>query len=450
MNLIKDDDGEWHGNGGSVNSPRIVWNSELVHKVIKFLEQGLQPNMRNPYGSFKDKKGSFAGWTVARSDPETLDLLKNIEYFNSTLKHRRLKASVVCSYEEEGIACLAVIKFSPNMYYVFAPNNSNSYDFIIVEKFTPSKEEALTSAKNLNLNKVDYNVDYGMKIGEFKVMLADRTTLSFKLHNTGRVPLRIKGFDVYFNERKVAFDDLLHVTGKEVDVDSNKEVVLELSDYYDNLCDLIGGKLKVVVYYDAPRFKCNYEIDSLSETSVEINRSSKVYYELIVTNPENDLFVYSAQPRVNKNNRLDLHVGYDEGVLRTFIYSKMKDIKRKDLKKAILELNVMKINGDGMFIGVYELPYDWNPEKVSWSFQPRLGKLVSKEFINRTGIYKFDITKYVLEEPGYGFALVDDNEESAGDVVFSALESDEKPKIKLYYKTNESLGELCSGIFKLQ
>jgi len=300
------------------------------------------------------------------------------------------------------------------------------------------------------LNKVDYNVDYGMKIGEFKVMLADRITLSFKLHNTGRVPLRIKGFDVYFNEGRVAFDDLLHVTGKEVDVDSNKEVVLELSDYYDNLCDLIGGKLKVVVYYDAPRFKCNYEIDSLSETSVEINSSSKVYYKLIVTNPENDLFVYSAQPHVNKNNRLDLHVGYDEGVLRTFIYSKMKDIKRKDLKKAILELNVMKINGDGMFIGVYELPYDWSPEKVSWSFQPRLGKLVSKEFINRTGIYKFDITKYVLEEPGYGFALVADNEESAGDVVFNALESDEKPEIELYYKTNESLGDLCSGIFKLQ
>ncbi|MEM2121351.1 MAG: DNRLRE domain-containing protein, partial [Candidatus Woesearchaeota archaeon] len=242
----------------------------------------------------------------------------------------------------------------------------------------------------------------------------------------------------------IGFVDVKSVINAELDVNSNVGVVLQLEKFFDDPCELLNKELRVVVEYDAPRFKCNYQINGSVDDKIRIDENYKTNYELKIINPEEDFYVSSKNPSVNFNGRNDLHVGNDDGILRTYIYSEISKINKTNLLKALLALNVMQIKGDSNELVFYELPNNFNPKNIKWNLQPKIGEKIETKLINNVGDFVIDITEYVKKGKGYGFSIRAYDESKNSDIIINSLESEQKPKIKLYYKSEKTLKEQCT------
>ena len=442
-NFYEDANGEWYFNGGQTSSPPIIWDEEKVKEVREKVSTNLNLNYgQNVYGGFIDTTKTFSGWNF----PSLVVSIDTVEIENTTGSFGPVRGAVVCANENKGIACFALgVRSLDGLRYIFAPNGSYSYEWYVFEKHV-SGEALRALASQINFQTVGSNPTYDLIIRDLKLDLLDKIVLSFKLENDGEVPLRIKNIRVLFNNKELSFVDVLNIINVEVDVDSNKEVVLELEKFFDNPCDLLNKDVKVVVEYDAPRFKCDYQIFGSVEDKISITEDYKTNYELKIINPQDDFYVYSSNAGKNFNNRIDLHVGNDNGILRSYIYQDISKINTTNLLKALLVVNVMELKGSNNEIVFYEIPNSFNPSSIKWSVQPKIGEKIETKIIEKTGLITIDITEYVKKKKGFGFAIRAFDESINADTIINALESEQKPQIKLYYKSTKTLKEQCTTL----
>ncbi|MGC8929845.1 MAG: DNRLRE domain-containing protein [Candidatus Woesearchaeota archaeon] len=444
-NFFDDENGEWYFNGGQMSSPSIVWDEEVVKKARDIIIKLIPTNpyytytntsygyYRNQYGKFLDTPCSFCGW-----DTELQNIISGVELSNLSEGYTNMRCgAVVCADEEKGIACIAV-----GAGYVFAPNGSNSYELFVFGKQV-SGEALRALAEEINFETVSSSPNYNLAMNDLKLNLLDKVVLSFKLKNDGEIPLRIKNIRVLFNGKELSFVDVLNIVNTEIGVGSNKDVVLELEKFFDDPCDLLNKDVKVVVEYDAPRFKCDHQISDSVEDKISITEDYKTNYELRVVYPQDDFYLYSKSPGNNFNNRIDLHVGNDDGILRSYIYQDISKLDSNNLLKALFVFNVMELKGDNIEVSIYKLPNNFNPSIIKWSVQPRIGEKIETKKIEKTGLFDIDVTDYVKKKKGFGFALRAVDESLNADVIINSLESEQKPKIKLYYKSEKTLKEQC-------
>ncbi len=470
-NIFTSDSGEWYFNGGQVASPEIIWNKELVEVVRERIS-----NDGCRFNNFCPSSPSFSGWNVYDILPDNskneLDQTLTHHLNNSNRIPGLREGNVVCGIFDDGIKCFAFVKGGAGWYCIYAPCGHVD-DFLVVSKDefdvgalsellssdTSSSGDSLSSLfDSVDFVSVDSSdVDYGFVVDGFNVSLLDDVLVSFKLVNDGDIPLRVKGFSVLFGDDKVGFVDVLKVNGSEVEPNDSVDVILKLDKFFDDPCELLNNKLKVVVFYDAPRFKCDFTIDDEVVYDYVFSPDLNAGYELKEFLPKDDLFVYSKQPRKTKDNRIDLHVGKDDnnGLSRTIIlFDKKKLGKELDVDKVLkakLLLSVRDVvdyegESDEQVVNAFEVIKDVDADRINWFRQPKINDESFDSFTAKKGeVVSVDVTHCLKTKDCYGVVLRADDESEKKETIINALESEEKPTIKVYYETDKTLGDVCVG-----
>ncbi|MGB9748464.1 MAG: DNRLRE domain-containing protein [Candidatus Woesearchaeota archaeon] len=481
-----DSNGEWYFNGGSVGSPEITFDEEIF-KILSDLVQcrsGMETcNNYTFQGATHEncyiygpgdlifngkrtgcnvqcsKKDGVFMWGTAYC-PEGLYSDWNA-FFENRIKFSNVQINsgwnndngirpfaVICKSDFEGIKCLALITGIHNDLRVLWPKD-HLEDLLVVKNEMLEKAEFLKGSEIKSFEDLieNYNITDasdlkpGLKIKNTNVSLTfDSAVLSFNLVNDGELPLKITEVivkDSKGKERNV--QDLTNNLFEELDLNQNRSVSLLLKD---EICDLKGEELSLIIKYQAENFICNYTVNSEAESKFEINEKSVLNFERKVFYPDYDFYVYSKEPKKNFDNRIDLHVGNKEGIMRSYVHYDISEIKRENLVRAYLKLTSFENSSLGE-VSLNSIPNDWNFGKVSFVVKPKTGSLLEKKNIT-SGANNFDITEYVKSGRGFGFEIKAYDESIDQDIVFYALESDKKPKIILYY-TGEgiTLKELC-------
>ncbi len=487
-NLYTEEKGEWYFNGGRLASPPIIWDKEKVEEAKELVKAwyccqefckwgcanyGCDPKaccewirqqcnqdcgFNKPGGRFLDTDRTFVGWT------------RKAQLFCNNITMYGIKASkmgagyyslsnssaVICDEDEGGIACFACARNN-----LLAPNGSNSNELYIFKKRLNDKE-LKDKARTTDFISIDKNdVNPVLEIKNFTLTILDEMVLRLMIKNKGNIPLRIKDFSVLFDDDKVGFVDVLGVNDSEVEPNDNVDVVLKLDKFFDDPCELLDNKLKVVVFYDAPRFKCDFNVDDKVSYDYTFTPDLNTGYDVKEFLPKDDLFVYSKQPRKVKNDRIDLHIGKDDnnGLSRTIIlFDKKKLSKELDVDrilKAKLLLSVRDVvDYEGVdsenieqSINAFEIIKKLNADRTNWFRQPKINDEKIDSFIAREGDgvkgVSVDVTHCLKTKDCYGVVLKADDESEKKETIINALESEEKPIIKVYYETDKTLGDVC-------
>jgi hypothetical protein len=290
----------------------------------------------------------------------------------------------------------------------------------------------ITDASDLKPSLKIKNINYSITF--------DSAVFSFELINDGELPLKITDFIVKDSKGKTyAVQDLTNNLLEEIDANQNKTVSIVLSE---EICNLNGEEISLILKYQAKNFICNYTLNSEEKVKFKIDERSVLNFERKIFYPDYDFYVYSKEQKRNFDNRIDLHAGNKEGIMRSYIHYDVSEIKRENLVRAYLQLTAFENSSYGQ-VSLYSTISDWTPEKVSFALHPKTGILLETKNIS-SGINNFDITSYVKSGKGYGFKINAYDESVEQDIIFYALESDKKPKIVLYYAGEGiTLRELC-------
>ncbi len=352
----------------------------------------------------------------------------SLTYFRRYSSTLRVSKPVLVFTNEELVEEFGV---SPDSLIYYNPE-SNSLEFSEEQNISTNSILNFTSKLNLKINSTLLTNEESellekltsLKILDMKTSFKDfKLLLSFDLENTGVMPVIIKSMFLSDGNKTYSVFDLQNEKTIVINTSSKKDFLLEIKDF----CDLVGKKAIFFVYYSPYNYLGTS--DFIFNKSLEIKFDNDLfsdYYTLNSYYPEDDFFVYEAQPSINKNNRIDLHVGNKAGILRSFIKLNPLVINT-DFKRAFLKFNVLKFDNNSS-ISIYSIPLDFDVESVNYAFQPRIGEFVDNVYVDKNGSFYVDVTKSV-KEGCFGFLIRAFDENSNSEVVINSLESTNKPRI---------------------
>jgi len=263
--------------------------------------------------------------------------------------------------------------------------------------------------------------------------------LNIKIENNGKLPVEIK--EILF------FDENVNYTFNAIFNDHifNASETKELIFYTQNICSLAGKELNILIRYSPHNYLGSKEFVFEKTTKVRFEKELFYdYYDVSVYYPIDDFFVYEKNPSIVNNERIDLHVGNSNGVLRSII--KFKPVS-EDFVIAKLRFNVMNFNKNAQ-IRFYPISNDFNTKNINFVIVPKTYNIPYDVFVDRTGDYLLDITEILKYKEGvvYGFFIKAYDEGVDNDIIISSLESDKKPKVFLLKKINKKnnlLDNIC-------
>ncbi|MEM2121134.1 MAG: hypothetical protein QXU20_00540 [Candidatus Woesearchaeota archaeon] len=291
----------------------------------------------------------------------------------------------------------------------FAEKNIKNYDF-------KDEEDALKKLVSINVLNV------------YKDFSSLKIILNLKINNDGKMPVEIKDVLFFDNERNYTFNSLLN--NNIIDVSETKELIF----YTEDFCSMVGRELSVLIRYSPYNYFGSKEF--VFEKTIKINFEKDLfrdYYEISIYYPVDDFFVYEANPSIINNDRIDLHVGNQNGVLRTII--KTKPIE-KEFDIAKLRFNVYGFNKKSV-IRFYPISSDFNINNINFVLVPKTYESHYDVMIDRKGEYFLDITDVLKDKVVYGFFVKAYDESLDNDIIINSLESDKKPKIILLKKSDK-------------
>jgi len=479
-------DGEWYFNGGTVGSPEITFDSEIF-QILKDLVQckdgirtcnnytvqgityehchvtgtvnlnfnmkrtGCYINCAERYGVLIDgsaycSQGAYFDWNDFFDNRVKFS---NVKIYSGWANDEGIRPfAVICRSEYEGIKCLALITGVYNDLRVLWPKD-HFQDLLVVKNEILEKTEFLKGSeiksfddliKNYNITDAS-DLKPNLKIKNINTSLTfDSIVLSFDLINEGQLPINIEEVVVKNSRgKKYEIQELTNNLFEDMDLNHSKSVSLVLKE---DICNLKGEEFNLIIKYKANNFICNYTIESEVSEKFNIDEKRILNFERKIFYPDYDFYVYSKEPKKNFDDRIDLHAGNKNGVLRSYIHYDISEIKRENLIRAYLQLTAFENTSFGE-VSLNSIIEDWNFGKVSFIIRPKKGGLIETKNIT-SGTNNFDITEYVKKGSGFGFEIKAYDESLDQDIIFYALESDKKPKIILYYKGEETtLRELC-------